>query len=108
MWALGMGTNLFGSLLHIGALAVAPLTLVQAFSAGGLALVVPASSRIARSPLHRAEYVAVGVIIAALVALAISPVPTSIAPPSVGPPLAFLALALGAALALAMMRRARR
>ena len=60
LWVLGMGTSLFGSVLHIGALAVAPLTLVQAFSAAGLALVVPASARLARSPLHRAERVAVG------------------------------------------------
>ena len=38
LWVLGIGTNLFGSVLHIGALAVAPLALVQAFSAAGLAL----------------------------------------------------------------------
>jgi hypothetical protein len=104
MWALGMGTNLFGSLLHIGALAVAPLTLVQAFSAGGLALVVPASSRLARSPLHSAEYVAVGVIVAALAVLAISPDATSVAPASAGAPLLFLGLTLGAAMVLAVVR----
>ncbi len=103
-WALGTVTEVFGSLLHIGALAVAPLTLVQAFSAGGLALVVPASSRLARSPLHRAEYIAVAVIIGALAVLAISPVPTSIAPVSVGPPLIFLGLVLGAAALLAAAR----
>src|SRR6185295_7391823 len=50
LWVLGIGTNLFGSVLHIGALAAAPLALVQAFSAAGLALVVPASARLARSP----------------------------------------------------------
>lgn len=104
MWVLGMGTNLFGSLLHIGALAVAPLTLVQAFSASGLALVVPASSRLARSPLHRVEYIAVGVIVAALAVLAISPDPTSLAPVSAGAPLLFLGLTLGAATVLAVVR----
>jgi hypothetical protein len=108
VWVLGMSTNLFGSVLHIGALAVAPLTLVQAFSAAGLALVVPASARLARSPLHRAEHVAVGVIIAALALLAISPATTSIAPVSAGPPLVFLAAVLIAAGVLAGVRGPRR
>ena len=108
LWVLGMATNLFGSVLHIGALAVAPLTLVQAFSAAGLALVVPASARLAGSPLHRAERVAVGVIIAALAVLAISPATTSVAPVSAGPPLIFLALVLVAAGALASTRGPRR
>ena len=108
MWVLGMGTNLFGSVLHIGALAVAPLTLVQAFSAGGLALVVPASARLARSPLHRAEYAAVAVIVVAIALLAISPATTSIAPASVGAPLVFLAVVLVAAGALATLRGPRR
>ena len=108
LWVLGTATDVFGSLLHIGAIAVAPLTLVQAFSAGGLALVVPASSRLARSPLHRAEYIAVGVIVLALGALAISPVPTSVAPIALGPPLVFLGLVLAAAAVLAATRGARR
>jgi hypothetical protein len=108
LWVFGMSTNLFGSVLHIGALAVAPLTLVQAFSAAGLALVVPASARLARSPLHRAERVAVAVIVAALAVLAISPVTTSNAPASAGPPLLFLGLALLVAGVLATTRGPRR
>jgi hypothetical protein len=108
LWVLGIGTNLFGSVLHIGALAVAPLALVQAFSAAGLALVVPASARLARSPLHRRERAAVAVIVAALAALAISPVATSIAPASAGMPLLFLGVALVAAAALAVTRGPRR
>ena len=108
LWALGMGTDVAGSIMHIGALAVAPITLVQAFSAGGLALVVPASARLARSPLHRAERVAVAVIVAALAALAISPQATSSTPASVGPPLVFLAVVLTAAGALAATRGPRR
>jgi hypothetical protein len=108
LWVVGMGTNLFGSVLHIGAIAVAPLSLVQAFSAAGLALVVPASARLAGSPLHRAERVAVGVIIAALAMLAISPATTSSSPMSAGVPLLFLALALLGAGVLATMRGARR
>lgn len=108
LWVVGMGTNLFGSVLHIGAIAVAPLSLVQAFSAAGLALVVPASARVAGSPLHRAERVAVGVIIAALALLAISPATTSASPVSAGVPLLFLGLALLAAGVLAAMRGPRR
>lgn len=108
LWVVGMGTDLVGSVLHIGALAVAPLTLVQAFSAGGLALVVPASARLAGSRLHRAERVAVGVIIVALALLSISPAATSIAPVSVGPPLVFLGLSLAAASVLAGTRGSRR
>jgi hypothetical protein len=108
VWVVGMGTNLFGSVLHIGALAVAPLSLVQAFSAAGLALVVPASARVAGSPLHRAERVAVVVIVAALALLAISPATTSIGPASAGAPLLFLGLALVAAGVLAATRGPRR
>jgi hypothetical protein len=108
LWVGGMSTNLVGSVLHVGALAVAPLTLVQAFSAAGLALVVPASARVAGSPLHRAERVAVGVILAALAVLAISPATTSIGPVSAGPPLLFLGVALVAAGLLATIRGARR
>ena len=108
LWVVGTGTNLLGSVLHIGALAVAPLTLVQAFSAAGLALVVPASARLARSPLHRAERVAVAVIVVALAVLAISPVATSVAPTSAGAPLLFLGLVLIAAGALVVTRGPRR
>jgi hypothetical protein len=108
IWVLGMGANLVGSVMHIGALAVAPLTLVQAFSAGGLALVVPASARLARSPLHQAERIAVAVIVVALAALAISPQVTSTAPAAAGRPLLFLAMVLVGAGALAATRGARR
>ena len=107
-WVLGTAADIVGSLLHIGALAVAPLTLVQAFSAGGLVLVVPASARLARSPLHRAERLAVGVIVGALAVLAISPATTSVAPVSAGAPLAFLGLVLVAAATLAATRGPRR
>lgn len=108
LWVLGIGTNLFGSLLHIGALAVAPITLVQAFSAAGLAVVVPASSRLAGTPLHRSERVAVATIVAALGVLAIRPATTSTAPASAGAPVLFLVVALVVAGVLATTRGARR
>src|SRR3954447_5068840 len=97
VWVLGMGANLVGSVMHIGALAVAPLTLVQAFSAGGLALVVPASARLARSPPHRAARAPGAGIAGARAVLAISPQATSIAPASPGGPLIFLAVVLAIA-----------
>lgn len=103
-WLAGTGVGLFGSVLHIAALAAAPISLVQAFSAGGLALVVPASARVARSPLHRAERVAVGVIVAALAVLAFRPGSTSIAPSTVGGPLLVLAAGVALAAVLAASR----
>jgi hypothetical protein len=108
LWTVGMGTNLLGSLMHIGALAIAPITLVQAFAAGGLALVVPASARVTGKRLHRPERVAVVVIVLALVALAISPSAVSVAPAAAGPPLLVLALVLAGAGGLAFVRGARR
>src|SRR3954452_16276839 len=108
VWVLGMGANLAGSVMHIGALALAPLTLVQAFSAGGLALVVPASARLAHSPLHRAERAAVAVIVGALAVLAISPQAPSTAPASPGGPGIFLAVVLAIAGGLALTGDARR
>src|SRR4051812_50179663 len=60
VWVLGMGANLAGSVMHIGALALAPLTLVQAFSAGGPALVGPAPARPAPHPPHPAPRAARG------------------------------------------------
>jgi hypothetical protein len=108
LWALGTGTNLLGSLMHIGALAVAPITLVQAFAAGGLALVVPASARVTGSVLHRTERAAVAVIVVALVALAVSPATISIPPAAAGRPLLVLAIVLAGAAGLAFVRGAGR
>src|SRR5436305_13364498 len=41
IWATGAGVGVTGWALHIGAMRDAPLSLVQAFVAGGLALSVP-------------------------------------------------------------------
>ena len=43
-WLAGAALGLFGWAMHIGALSRAPLSLVQAFVAGGLALTVPMAS----------------------------------------------------------------
>lgn len=101
VWVLGMATNLVGSVLHVGALAAAPLTLVQAFSAGGLVLVAPAAARMTRCPLDPAERVAVGAIAGSLALLAIEPATSSSPPASPGSALLFLAAVVGAAAVLA-------
>ena len=101
VWTLGMATNVVGSLLHIAALAGAPLMLVQAFSTGGLVLVVPAAARIARQPLDGAERVAILAIIAALALLAVEPTTTSVPPASPGSASLFLAAVVALAALLA-------
>jgi hypothetical protein len=101
VWLCGASMNLIGSGLHIGALAAAPLTLVQAFSAGGLALVAPAAARLAGCPLDRAERVAVAWIVAALAVLAVEPATTSLPPASAGSVSLFFAGVVVAAAVLA-------
>src|SRR5437879_5261784 len=44
-WLLGLALGTTGWALHIAALARAPLSLVQAFVAGGLALLAPIATR---------------------------------------------------------------
>lgn len=75
MWVSGLGIGLAGWALHVGALAQAPLSLVQAFAAGGLALVVPAGARLLGERLSRSEGVAIGLMSAALVMLALGAAP---------------------------------
>src|ERR1700686_4384315 len=44
LWLVGLGLGPAGFVLHLAALALAPLSLVQAFVAGGLALAAPMSA----------------------------------------------------------------
>jgi hypothetical protein len=69
LWLAGTAGGVVGSLLHIAALANAPLSLVQAFTAGGLALTVPIAARAFGQRLERTERVAVFVLVAALTLL---------------------------------------
>lgn len=71
LWLLGLALGLVGWGLHVGALSCAPLSLVQAFAAGGLALTVPAASRWLGVRLLPRERVAVLVMGAALLALGV-------------------------------------
>jgi hypothetical protein len=69
LWLVGTAAGALGSLLHIAALAHAPLSLVQAFTAGGLALTVPVAARAFGQRLERLELLAAGALVAALALL---------------------------------------
>ena len=81
-WRVGLLFAAMGFLLHLGALAVAPISLVQAFVAGGLALVAPMAARAFHHHLTRAERRAVP-----LMAISLAFLTLGIASPS--RPLAF-------------------
>lgn len=69
LWLLGSAVGVAGWGLHVGALSQAPLSLVQAFSAGGLALAVPLGAWVTRTQLtgrERGAIVAMGGALAVL------------------------------------------
>jgi drug/metabolite transporter (DMT)-like permease len=66
VWLAGAVAGALGSVLHVAALAHAPLSLVQAFTAGGLVLTVPVAARAFGQRLARPELIAVAVLVAAL------------------------------------------
>jgi len=70
-WVLGLALGTFGWALHVGALSKAPLSLVQAFVAGGLALALPIGRRLFRQSLSARELWGVGLIALALGGLAL-------------------------------------
>jgi hypothetical protein len=69
VWACGAGVGLAGWALHLGAMRLAPLSLVQSFVAGGLALSAPLAALILRRRLTARELQAIGLMVAALLAL---------------------------------------
>jgi hypothetical protein len=77
LWLAGGVAGLSGWLLHVGALSRAPLSLVQAFSAGGLALVVPVAARLTGRPLSSGARRGTLLMVAALAALAVGARPTA-------------------------------
>jgi uncharacterized membrane protein len=86
LWVTGTAVGLAGSVLHAGALANAPLTLVQAFAAAGLAVLVPVAARVTRTRLHTSERVGVALIVVALAALAVRPAAAALTgPPALAP-----------------------
>jgi hypothetical protein len=70
-WRLGLLFAATGFLLHLGALALAPISLVQAFVAGGLALVAPIAARVFHHRLTPSERRAVPLMALSLAALAL-------------------------------------
>lgn len=71
VWLLGLVLGTAGWAMHVAALSRAPLSLVQAFVAGGLALLAPIATRWFGQTLTRAESVAVAVMAVGLAALAL-------------------------------------
>ena len=71
LWLAGQAVGWFGFVVQIVAVALAPLSLVQAFAAGGLALSVPLSSAVFRHRITRRQLAAVAIMAASLAVLPI-------------------------------------
>jgi hypothetical protein len=71
-WLLGFAMESGGFLLYVAALALAPLSLVQSISAGGIGVLAFASARMARRRLTRIELAGVLLSVLGLAALAVS------------------------------------
>jgi hypothetical protein len=71
-WLMGFALETAGFALYVAALALAPLTLVQSISAGGIGILAFASARISRRRLGRHELAGVIVSMLGLLALAVS------------------------------------
>jgi drug/metabolite transporter (DMT)-like permease len=71
MWALGAVGGMAGWMLHIGAMREAPLSIVQAFVAGGLVLAVPMAAIGLRQRLAPREVQAIGLMVLGLLLLAL-------------------------------------
>src|ERR1700751_1583792 len=71
-WLLGFAMESGGFLLYVAALVLAPLSLVQSISAGGIGVLEFASARLARRRGTRRELGGVVLSVLGLVALAIS------------------------------------
>jgi hypothetical protein len=69
-WFAGGALGMLGWAMHVGALSRAPLSVVQAFVAGGLALAVPIGRFLFRHVLERPERVGIALMALALAGLA--------------------------------------
>jgi hypothetical protein len=107
-WVVGFGTETAGWLVYVAALTLAPLSLVQAVSASGIAVLAFLSAGGQPSALSTRERLAVGIALAGLLLLALSLVgaePTSHEPPGVSV-VVWLAAAAGIAIAVTAARTA--
>ena len=71
-WLLGLATEGAGGLLYVGALALAPLSLVQATAAGGIGILAIMVSRATRVPLTGGEQAGVLLSVGGLALLGVS------------------------------------
>lgn len=71
-WLLGFGIEIVGWILYVVALALAPLSLVQATAAGGIGILALMVSRITHVPLSRRERIGAAVSVGGLALLGIS------------------------------------
>lgn len=104
-WLGGFGTETAGWLVYVVALRLAPLSLVQAVCASGIAALALASAHGQPGRLARHEQTAVLIAVAGLVLLALSLVDTHQTdhPPSWAPVLLWLGASTAGALALAKL-----
>ncbi len=101
VWLSGQAIGWIGFVAQIVAVAIAPLSLVQAFAAGGLALSVPVAAWMFRHHITRTQLVAVLVMAAAL---AVLPIGFSTARDHLDAGALAVVTALGTAAALAVAR----
>jgi hypothetical protein len=71
-WLGGFATETGGFLCFVGAVALAPLALVQSLAAGGIAVLAYLTSHLSKIRLGRREHVGVAIAVAGLVLLGIS------------------------------------
>lgn len=100
-WLSGQALGWLGFGLQITAVAIAPLSLVQAFAAGGLALSVPLAAGIFHHPVTRGQALAV---LAIAAGLAVLPIGFSTATDHLSSGSLIVAAVIGAIAALALGR----
>lgn len=71
-WLFGMGIQIGGFVLYVVALALAPLSLVQATASGGIGILAIMSARITHVPLTRRERIGAAVSVGGLALLGLS------------------------------------
>jgi hypothetical protein len=100
VWTLGAALGVAGWALHVGAMREAPLSLVQAFVAGGLALAVPMAAIGLRRRLRGGELRALALMVLALLGLSwglrADGTRSAFAPPALGLSMGVLAVAAAA------------
>ena len=108
-WLLGFAMESGGFLLYAAALALAPLSLVQAIAAGGIGVLAFASARLARRRLTRVELTGVLLSVLGLAALAASLVggKAQEGGGELGPILLWLGVTAAVAVALVLVGRRR-